>query len=119
MSPRKSQIRACELHYLFPLDVNIHKCHATMQIPEILLEINLFIFFNSVHPFMPLLATSSGQRQFLWPGDRDGDSASDGEGGEAVMSPQENRQDNTLSVWWAGPLGPATEESQSEAVVEA
>ncbi|KAG7498140.1 telomerase Cajal body protein 1 [Solea senegalensis] len=75
----------------------------------------------SVHPFMPLLATSSGQRQFPWPGDSEGDSASDGEGGEAVMSPQETRQDNTLSLWWAGPLGPATEENQeaSTATVEA
>ncbi|XP_036968674.1 telomerase Cajal body protein 1 [Acanthopagrus latus] len=75
----------------------------------------------SIHPFMPLLATSSGQRQFPWPTDSEGDSASDGEGGEAVMSPQETRQDNTLSLWWAGPLGPATEggQEQSAAVAEA
>uniref|UniRef100_A0A3Q3ETZ9 Telomerase Cajal body protein 1 n=1 Tax=Labrus bergylta TaxID=56723 RepID=A0A3Q3ETZ9_9LABR len=66
----------------------------------------------SVHPFMPLLATSSGQRQFPWPGDSEGDSASDGEGEEAVMSPQEIRQDNTLSLWWAGPLGPSAEGGQ-------
>lgn len=70
--------------------------------------------FNSIHPFMPLLATSSGQRQFPWPGDSEGDSASDGEDSEAVMSPQEIRQDNTLSVWWAGPLSPAAEGSQRE-----
>uniref|UniRef100_A0A671UXF9 Telomerase Cajal body protein 1 n=1 Tax=Sparus aurata TaxID=8175 RepID=A0A671UXF9_SPAAU len=75
----------------------------------------------SIHPFMPLLATSSGQRQFPWPADSEGDSASDGEGGEAVMSPQETRQDNTLSLWWAGPLGPAAEggQEQSTAVAEA
>nr|XP_046235848.1 telomerase Cajal body protein 1 [Scatophagus argus]XP_046235850.1 telomerase Cajal body protein 1 [Scatophagus argus]XP_046235851.1 telomerase Cajal body protein 1 [Scatophagus argus] len=80
----------------------------------------------SIHPFMPLLATSSGQRQFPWPGDSEGDSASDGEGGEAAaMSPKEIRQDNTLSLWWAGPLAPlcgaAAEESegQSTAAVEA
>lgn len=66
----------------------------------------------SIHPFMPLLATSSGQRQFPWPGDSEGDSASDGEGEEATMSPQETRQDNTLSLWWAGQLGPAAEEEQ-------
>ncbi|GAA6229209.1 telomerase Cajal body protein 1 [Lates japonicus] len=66
----------------------------------------------SIHPFMPLLATSCGQRQFPWPGDSEGDSASDGEGGEAVMSPQEIRQDNTLSLWWAGPLSPAAEGDQ-------
>ncbi|XP_032400528.1 telomerase Cajal body protein 1 isoform X2 [Etheostoma spectabile] len=63
----------------------------------------------SIHPFMPLLATSSGQRQFPWPGESEGDSASEGEGGEAVMSPPEVRQDNALSLWWAGPLGPAPE----------
>lgn len=63
---------------------------------------------------MPLLATSSGQRQFPWPGDSEGDSASDGEGGETVTSPQEIRQDNTLRLWWAGPLGPAAEEKQEQ-----
>ncbi|XP_068164898.1 telomerase Cajal body protein 1 isoform X2 [Antennarius striatus] len=68
----------------------------------------------SVHPFMPLLATSSGQRQFPWPGDSDGDSASEGEGGEVVMSPQETRQDNTLSLWWAGPLGTPAEGAQDQ-----
>lgn len=66
----------------------------------------------SIHPFMPLLATSSGQRQFPWPSDSEGDSASDGEGDEAILSPQEIRQDNTLSLWWAGPLGPAAEGNQ-------
>ncbi|XP_076021359.1 telomerase Cajal body protein 1 [Genypterus blacodes] len=73
----------------------------------------------SVHPFMPLLATSSGQRQFPWPSE--GDSASEGEGEEAVMVEQESRQDNALTLWWAGPLGPATEASpvQSAEAVEA
>ncbi|KAG7240080.1 hypothetical protein INR49_027934 [Caranx melampygus] len=66
----------------------------------------------SIHPFMPLVATSSGQRQFPWPGDSEGDSASDSEGGEAVMSPQEIKQDNALSLWWAGPLSPAAEGDQ-------
>ncbi|KAM4611785.1 telomerase Cajal body protein 1 [Polymixia lowei] len=68
----------------------------------------------SIHPFMPLLATSSGQRQFLWPGDSEGDSASDGEGDKAVSSPQEVRQDNALTLWWAGPLGPAAEGSHEQ-----
>lgn len=73
----------------------------------------------SVHPFMPLLATSSGQRQFPWPGDSEGDSASDTEGGGTVMSQPETRQDNALTLWWAGPLGSAPEESgeQDAAVV--
>ncbi|XP_019958862.2 telomerase Cajal body protein 1 [Paralichthys olivaceus] len=65
----------------------------------------------SIHPFMPLLATSSGQRQFPWPSDSDGESASDGEGAEAVLTQQEMRRDNALTLWWAGPLGPATEEN--------
>ncbi|XP_056156484.1 telomerase Cajal body protein 1 [Lampris incognitus] len=68
----------------------------------------------SIHPFMPLLATSSGQRQFLSPGDSEGDSASDGEGDQAMMSPKEIRQDNALALWWAGPIGPDAEESQEE-----
>ncbi|XP_068612245.1 telomerase Cajal body protein 1 [Brachionichthys hirsutus] len=71
----------------------------------------------SVHPFMPLLATSSGQRQFPWPGDSEGDSASEGEGGGGggeAMSPQETRQDNALSLWWAGPLGSAAVEGTPE-----
>ncbi|XP_024915719.1 telomerase Cajal body protein 1 isoform X2 [Cynoglossus semilaevis] len=71
----------------------------------------------SVHPFMPLLVTSSGQRQFPWPGDSEGESASDGE--EPAMSPREVRQDNALSLWWAGPLSPASEgnpETSTEAV---
>ncbi|XP_071333987.1 telomerase Cajal body protein 1 [Trachinotus anak] len=72
----------------------------------------------SVHPFMPLIATSSGQRQFPWPGDSEGDSASDSEGGETVMSPQEIKQDNALSLWWAGPLSLATEESQEPNTLE-
>ncbi|XP_034076457.1 telomerase Cajal body protein 1 [Gymnodraco acuticeps] len=71
----------------------------------------------SIHPFMPLLATSSGQRQFPSPDKSD----SEGEGGEAVMSPQEIRQDNALSLWWAGPLAPAPEggPEPSTEVVEA
>ncbi|XP_026154432.1 telomerase Cajal body protein 1 [Mastacembelus armatus] len=68
----------------------------------------------SIHPFMPLLATSSGQRQFPGPGDSEGDSSSDGEGAEAVVSQQEIRQDNTLTLWWAGPLGRAAEGSQEQ-----
>lgn len=92
----------------------------TFSFPHSLLCSSALLFY-SIHPFMPLLATSSGQRQFPWPGDSEGDSASDGEGAEAVMSPQEIRQDNALSLWWAGPLGPATEgnQEQTAAVVEA
>lgn len=55
---------------------------------------------------MPLLATSSGQRQFPWPGDSEDDSGPDSEAG---TSPTESREDNTLRVWWAGPLGSAAE----------
>lgn len=61
---------------------------------------------DSVHPFMPLLATSSGQRQFPSPGDSEDDSGPDS---EAVAAPRERREDNTLRVWWAGPVGPAHE----------
>ncbi|XP_003966879.2 telomerase Cajal body protein 1 [Takifugu rubripes] len=60
----------------------------------------------SVHPFMPLLATSSGQRKFPSPGDSEDDSGPDS---EAAAVPRERREDNTLRVWWAGPVGPAHE----------
>ncbi|KAF6739186.1 Telomerase Cajal body protein 1 [Oryzias melastigma] len=68
----------------------------------------------SLHPFMPLLATSSGQRQFPWPEDIEGESASDTEGGAAAISQQEVRQDNALTLWWAGPVGAPAEESREE-----
>ncbi|XP_051923954.1 telomerase Cajal body protein 1 [Hippocampus zosterae] len=67
----------------------------------------------SIHPFMPLVATSSGQRQFLWPSDGEGDSSSscsDGEGSDQAA----NRADNGLSIWWAGPCGPPAEEQSEE-----
>uniref|UniRef100_A0A3Q0T0D5 Telomerase Cajal body protein 1 n=1 Tax=Amphilophus citrinellus TaxID=61819 RepID=A0A3Q0T0D5_AMPCI len=73
----------------------------------------------SIHPFMPLLATSSGQRQFLWPGDSEGDSASDTEGSGAVLSQQNTRQDNALTLWWAGPLSPAAEGSGDQSTTAA
>lgn len=63
---------------------------------------------------MPLLATSSGQRQFPWPEDSEGESASDTEGGAAAISQQEVRQDNALTLWWAGPVGAPAEESREE-----
>lgn len=68
---------------------------------------------------MPLLATSSGQRQFLWPGDSEGDSASDTEGSGAVMSQQSARRDNALTLWWAGPLSPAAEGGQEQSTTAA
>ncbi|KAL0970222.1 hypothetical protein UPYG_G00238940 [Umbra pygmaea] len=70
----------------------------------------------SVHPFMPLLVSSSGQRQFLSPGDSSDGESSGSEGDVVMLSPTpEVRQDNALTVWWAGPLLPATEEGQQEA----
>lgn len=67
----------------------------------------------SIHPFMPLLATSSGQRQFPSPGD------SDSEGDGAVMSPPVNRQDNALCVWWAGPYAAAQGDDKELGAAEA
>lgn len=63
---------------------------------------------------MPILATSSGQRQFPWPADSEGDSASDTEGGGGVELQQEIRQDNALTLWWAGPVSQAAEENQDQ-----
>eukprot|EP00063_Salmo_salar_P036719 XP_014011554.1 PREDICTED: telomerase Cajal body protein 1-like [Salmo salar] len=70
----------------------------------------------SVHPFMPLLVSTSGQRQFLDPGDSsDGDSSDSGSEGDVVIPPTpEVRQDNSLTLWWVGPLSPASEGGQEE-----
>ncbi|KAJ8246838.1 hypothetical protein GJAV_G00255950 [Gymnothorax javanicus] len=64
-----------------------------------------------LHPFMPLLATSSGQRQFCWPGDSEEDSDS-GSDSEAMMSPQQGRHDNALALWLVGPVGSANQGGQ-------
>ncbi|KAK7909377.1 hypothetical protein WMY93_014061 [Mugilogobius chulae] len=60
----------------------------------------------SVHPFLPLLASSSGQRQFSWPSDSEGDSGSDTDVGEHP----ERRQENCVCVWWSGPPAAAAQE---------
>ncbi|XP_016141124.1 telomerase Cajal body protein 1 isoform X2 [Sinocyclocheilus grahami] len=72
----------------------------------------------SVHPFMPLVASSSGQRKFCWPSDSE-DSESDSEEGN-VMSSNGVQQDNALVLWWACPLGSTNERGQEEesAVIE-
>ncbi|KAG9346622.1 hypothetical protein JZ751_006933 [Albula glossodonta] len=64
----------------------------------------------SLHPYMPLLASSSGQRQFCWPGDSEGDSDSDSDS-DTMMSPQQVRHDNALALWWAGPISSANDGS--------
>lgn len=64
----------------------------------------------SVHPFLPLLATSSGQRQFSWPSDSEGDSGSDTD----MPGPQERREENCVCVWWAGPPGAAVAEGPND-----
>lgn len=64
----------------------------------------------SVHPFLPLLATSSGQRQFSWPSDSEGDSGSDTE----LPGPQERKEENCVCVWWAGPPGAAAAAAAAE-----
>lgn len=72
----------------------------------------------SIHPFMPLVASCSGQRQFPSPDDSDGsDSESDQ---DRVMSSNGIREDNALTLWWTGPLGSTSEERQQDepAVIE-
>lgn len=66
----------------------------------------------SVHPFMPLMASSSGQRKFFWPSDSE-DSTSDSEEGN-VMPTNGDRPDNALVLWWAGPVASTNEIRQEE-----
>lgn len=61
---------------------------------------------------MPLVASSSGQRQFCWPSDSE-ESESDTEEGH-VISSNGVRQDNALVLWWAGPTGSTNEREQEE-----
>ncbi|XP_056626745.1 telomerase Cajal body protein 1 isoform X2 [Triplophysa dalaica] len=66
----------------------------------------------SLHPFMPLVASSSGQRQFCWPSDSE-EAESDSEESH-VISSNAIRQDNALVLWWAGPVGSTNEREQEE-----
>ncbi|XP_072543513.1 telomerase Cajal body protein 1 [Salminus brasiliensis] len=66
----------------------------------------------SIHPFMPLVASCSGQRQFPWPDDSGGSGSESDE--DRVMSSNGIREDNALMLWWAGPLGSTSEEGQQE-----
>ncbi|XP_041926939.1 telomerase Cajal body protein 1 isoform X2 [Alosa sapidissima] len=72
----------------------------------------------SVHPFMPLLVTSSGQRHFLCPGghsDSDSGSDSDEDDNNGVMPSSSSSdgtalpRDNALTIWWSGPLASVAE----------
>uniref|UniRef100_A0A4W4G5E0 Telomerase Cajal body protein 1 n=1 Tax=Electrophorus electricus TaxID=8005 RepID=A0A4W4G5E0_ELEEL len=63
---------------------------------------------TSVHPFMPLVASCSGQRHFPSPGDA---SSSDEDG---VMSSDSIGVDNALTLWWAGPQGSTSKEGQGQ-----
>uniref|UniRef100_A0A8L0DTF6 Telomerase Cajal body protein 1 n=1 Tax=Oncorhynchus mykiss TaxID=8022 RepID=A0A8L0DTF6_ONCMY len=74
----------------------------------------LSVFY--VHPFVPLLVSTSRQCQFLDPGDSsDGDSFDSCSEGDIVISPTpEVRQDNALTLCWVGPLSPASEGGQEE-----
>ncbi|XP_042185280.1 telomerase Cajal body protein 1-like [Oncorhynchus tshawytscha] len=76
----------------------------------------MYFDLDPVHPFMPLLVSTSRQRRFLDPGDSsDGDSFDSGSEGDIVISPTpEVRQDNALTLCWVGPLSPASEEGQEE-----
>ncbi|KAK3568178.1 hypothetical protein QTP86_034543 [Hemibagrus guttatus] len=66
----------------------------------------------SLHPFMPLVASCSGQRQFSWPGD----SSDSDEDEDRMMTSSNIREDNGLVLWWAGPLGSTNEQGQEEGI---
>ncbi|XP_051995455.1 telomerase Cajal body protein 1 [Xyrauchen texanus] len=66
----------------------------------------------SMHPFMPLVASSSGQRHFCWPSDSEESDSELDEGN--VISSNSIQKDNALVIWWAGPLGSSNEKGQVE-----
>lgn len=70
----------------------------------------LCIFSSSLHPFMPLVASCSGQRQFPWPGDSDDSDLEE----DRMMTSSDIREDNRLMLWWAGPLSSPIEQGQEE-----
>lgn len=73
------------------IDASIN--YSLIKIEGILFSFLLFSF----HPSLPLLATTSGQRQFAMPGDESDDS------GENAMDQDIMVQvDNSLRIWAAG-----------------
>ncbi|KAI5625853.1 telomerase Cajal body protein 1, partial [Silurus asotus] len=64
----------------------------------------------SLHPFMPLVASCSGQRQFPWPGDSDDSDVEE----SRMMTSSDIREDNGLVLWWAGPPGSTNEQVAEE-----
>lgn len=64
----------------------------------------------SLHPYMPLVASCSGQRQFPWPGDSDDSDLEE----DRMMTSSDIREDSGLALWWAGPLGSTSEQGQEE-----
>ena len=56
---------------------------------------------DSLHPTLPVLATSSGQRRFALRGDYESDG--DGDGSEALAEVFEPPfTDNSVALWWSG-----------------
>lgn len=87
------------------------KAHLHMGISTDVAPIFVFFFSPfclSIHPYMPLLVSSCGQRQFSCPGESEGDSGSES---DAAASPISSA-DNALTLWWAGPPGSAGDRNQ-------
>ena len=59
---------------------------------SVISDINILSF--SVHPSLPLVATSSGQRHFTLPGD-----SSDSDSEESNATPSSHSEDNSLRIW--------------------
>ena len=59
------------------------------------LSIEIVFLFNSFHPSLPLLATTSGQRHFEEPGN-------DSEDENAIDQEMKIQGDNSLRIWAAG-----------------
>lgn len=59
------------------------------------LSVEIIFLFNSFHPSLPLLATTSGQRHFEEPGN-------DSDDENAIDQEMKIQGDNSLRIWAAG-----------------
>ena len=95
----KSVNRGCLLKFLFIFlnlksGFNFQKQFFWLEV-YFDLSIEIVLLFNSFHPSLPLLATTSGQRHFEEPGN-------DSDDENAIDQEMKIQGDNSLRIWAAG-----------------